>query len=151
MDWFKKPYHLHAEHGGEERFGHRYQGGQFMPFYVPRPVMPQIDEEYYPDFIAFANERGVDVLVRYLEPEKVHAHQRIDKIHAARMPPEVRLKTIFVSKDWYILDGNHRWALHYAEHSKVECFQISLPFEQAIELMFAFPKTYALAYAEERN
>lgn len=149
--WFEQPFHQRARAGGETRFGHEYRGGQFLPFYVPRPVMPQIDEADFMDFIEFANERGITVAVNYLTPEHLHPHQRIDRIHAERMPPEVRAKTIFVSRDWYILDGNHRWALHLAEHSKIAIFQVDLPFEEAVSLMFEFPKTYALEYAEESN
>ena len=142
--WFKDRFHPRARVGGEDWFGQHYVAGEFLPFYVPRPVMPQIEEEDYPDFIEFAASQGVEILVRYHEPSLLHPHQRLDKLHAERMPPEVRRKTIFASMDLYILDGNHRWMLHVQERSVVPCYQIKLPFEEAIALMFAFPKTYAL-------
>lgn len=151
INWYQQPYQHRAPRGGVERFGRTYKGGEFLPFYVPRPVMPQINEEDYYDFIAFANEKGAEIKVNYIDPKQAKPHQRIDRIHAAKMPPEVRRKTIFVSRDWYILDGNHRWKLHALERSKIAVYQIDLPFEEAIGLMFAFPKTYALAYAQENN
>ncbi len=142
--WYETPYHPRAERGGEDRFGKHYTAGEFLPFYVPRPVMPQIEEEDFPDFIEFCAERGVEVIVRYREPTQLRPHQRIDKFKAERMPPEVEQKTVFVSLDMYILDGNHRWMLHVIRQTRVPCFEIRLPFEEAIALMFAFPKTYAL-------
>jgi hypothetical protein len=67
------------------------------------------------------------------------------------MPPEVKSKPVFASLDLYILDGNHRWMLHYQERSRVPCYEIKLPFEDAIALMFAFPKTYALENNRDKD
>jgi hypothetical protein len=149
--WFLQCFHQHARHGGERWFGRAYRGGQFLPFYVPRPVMPQIDEEFYPEFIEFAAARDVEVIVRYLPPKLLKAHQRIDRFKAARMPVEVASKTVFISVDHFILDGNHRWMYHRLHRSLVPCFEIKLPFNEAIALMFAFPKTYTLETHDERN
>ena len=42
--WFERPLDHRAPKGGEEGVnGHHYKGGEFLPFYVPRPVMPQIE------------------------------------------------------------------------------------------------------------
>lgn len=109
---------------------------------IPRSQMPQIEESDYPEFIEFAAQRGVEVLVRYLPPEKLQQRQEPDEFHPEKMPPEVRNKVVFISYDLYILDGNHRWALHILERTVVPCFEIKLSFEDAIDLMFQFPKTY---------
>lgn len=151
--WFETPIHRRARPGGEisPLNGRFYPGGELMPFYVPRPVMPQIEEEDYADFLAFAMSRGVHVRRTKVSPCLLHPHQRLDKFHAASLPPEVQAKPIFVSIDNYILDGNHRWMMHMKFHMEVEIIQLSQPFEEAIALMFSFPKTYALENYEGKN
>jgi hypothetical protein len=151
--WFGTPMDVRAPHGGEEGLNGRwYKGGEILPFYVPRPIMPQIDEQDFDEFIAFAKSRGADVRLTTFDPLDLHAHQRIDPIKLARMPDSVRAKPIFVSLDLYILDGNHRWAMHLMTHSQdVPALQLNLRFADAIQLMFNFPKTYALENSAERN
>ena len=143
LNWFKEPFHPRARRGGEERFGRSYRAGQFLPFYVPRPQMPQIEEEDYPEFIEYAAQRGVDVLVRYLPPTRLAQHQVPDKFDPDHFKTAgVEKKPVFISTDMFILDGNHRWAYHVHIQSRyVPCFEIKLPFEQAIALMFGFEKT----------
>lgn len=149
--WFIQQFHRRAKRGGEEWFGRLFKGGEFLPFYVPRPVMPQINEEDYEDFIEFAAERGVEVTVRFFAPEALKPHQRLDKFKAAHMSPEVGRKTVFASLDNFILDGNHRWMYHRITRTRVPTYQVRLPFNDAIALMFDFPKTYALENHDEQN
>lgn len=122
-----------------------------MPFYVPRPVMPQINEEDYPDFIDFVLKHNVTVIHMTVLPHVLRPHQRIDKIKFELMPPEVLIKPIVASLDFYVLDGNHRWAAHNLQGTPVPCIQIGLPFGPAIDLMFQFPKTYALEVHAQEN
>ena len=145
-NWFNEPFHPRARRGGEERFGKRYAAGEFLPFYIPRPAMPQIEEEDYPEFIEWAAQRGIDIVVRYLPPTKLRMHQVPDKLNYDKfVATGVQNKPVFVSRDLYILDGNHRWMYHVHEgHSHVPCFEIKLTFEDAIGLMFAFEKTYTV-------
>lgn len=151
--WYETPLARRAPAGGivDPLNGLQYHGGEFLPFYVPRPVMPQIDEADYPAFIDFAQARGCHVEQELVEPAKLRAHQRIDPIHADAMPPEVRRKPIFASADSYVLDGNHRWLLHALERSPIHVLRLSLRFEPAVALMFEFPRTYDLADKPERN
>lgn len=151
--WYDAPIPTRAPRGGltDPLNGLQYHGGQFLPFYVPRPIMPQIDEADYADFIGFCRARGCNVMRETVDPGEVRAHQRIDRIHADRMPPEVRAKPIFLSADSYVLDGNHRWLLHALEGSPISAFRLMRKFEPAIALMFEFPRTYCLSSHAERN
>lgn len=154
MSWFEQALPHRAEpHGTVDPFdpGKCYKGGEFLPFYVPRPLMPQIDEQDYDDFLAFAHAKPVTIAHGSAEPNTLRAHQRIDRIRAERMPPEVRAKPVFVSDDNYILDGNHRWMMHVLLEEPINFIRIGLLFEQAIALMFEFPKTYSLEHKPEGN
>lgn len=125
-----------------------YIGGQFLPFYVPRPRMPQIDEEYYPELLTFL---GGKVSHHVHQPSSLRPHQRIDPIKASLMTEAVRRKPILISEDKYVLDGNHRWLAHSMENTPINCLCIEHSFEVAIELLFQFPKTYTLATHPETN
>lgn len=149
--WYERPIHRRAMRGGEVGIdGKFYRGGEMMPFYIPRPLMPQIDEADYEEFLDFCAREGVRVIRRAINPMILHPHQRLDPLHLERIKAAgVEDKLAFVSLDLYVLDGNHRWLLHLREHIPLPSYQIELPFEKAIELMFRFPKTYALLCARE--
>ena len=151
--WFTQPIPRRAPAGGctDPLNGRAYRGGEVLPFYVPRPIMPQLDEAAYPGFLALCEARGVTVERVTVNPATLRNHQRIDRIHAAAMPDEVRAKPILTSADGFILDGNHRWALHRQLGLPVACYRIGLPFEQAVALLFSDPDTYDLADKPQGN
>lgn len=152
--WCDEPLPARAPTGGliDPLNGRAYKGGELLPFYVPRPVMPQVDEAAYPALLAFAKAWDIEVdLETGIDPATLRAHQRIDPIRAAEMPPEVLAKPILVSLDGYILDGNHRWLAHVHLDAALTAYRIDLPFEAAIRLLFDFPGTYDLADKPEGN
>lgn len=142
IDWFRH-YHGRAPAGGEEVFGHFFKGGEFEPFFVPRPVMPQIDEADLPELIEFIDRKGVEVLRKTIAPRELRAHQRIQMPHVMEMDDTVLAKPALTSLDRYVLDGNHRWWGHVLKGSEMDVFEIQAGFTQSMELLFAFPKTYA--------
>jgi len=130
----------HAPKQGLDKFGHHYKGGQFIPFYVPREIMPQVEGQYYEDFKSYAasllvEKEGVD-------PFSFKPHQRIMVDHAVSLSVELAVKPIIVSIDGYIIDGHHRWYWHCIKHIPISVYEISLTFEDAIEFTFSFPQTY---------
>lgn len=144
MSWYERPIDRRAAPGGELGVNDRpYRGGQFMPFYVPRLEMPQIDEEDYPEFFAFC-EGKTELFHRIMSPWVLKPHQIVDKFKAEAMPDSVRAKPVLVSRDDYVLDGNHRWMAHALLKEKMPVIQLDLEFEPAIALMFSFPKTYTI-------
>jgi hypothetical protein len=141
--WFEHPLHSRAPCGGEEGVdGRFYRGGEFEAFYIPRPVMPQVDEADQADLIAFIRERGIEVTEETVPPEDLHFHQRVDmkKVHA--MAQDVLDKPLLVSLDMYVLDGNHRAAGHKQVGTPANCIVIGAKFEDAMAVIYAFPKTY---------
>jgi len=154
--WWLRPLDRHAPTGGEIGLDGIYRkGGEFLPFYVPREIMPQVDEEDTPELISFARAEGVRVTEGKIDPEWVKPHQRIamDKVHA--MPDSLLLKPCLISVEPNILDGNHRWMKHHLTHSKEMPFvRFHLEFGKAIDLIFRFPKSYAYGdgnYHPEKN
>lgn len=103
----------HAPAGGLTEYGHHYLPGQFLPFYVPRCDMPQIDQADYLRLIDDVREDlGSSVEFDVARVSNLHAHQRIDHNRAMHMKPDVKLKPVLVSSDGYVVDGNHRWWAH---------------------------------------
>jgi len=137
---------MHLEHapaGGERFIGRFYKGGEFLPFYIPRDVMPQVDEADYPELLDFLASRGVRVERLEFDPWKMHVHQRISFDRSINMPDEVLRKPVLASREPYVVDGNHRWLGHVIRNTLVPTIKIDLPFDNAIETVKAFPKTYA--------
>lgn len=147
-----EPLEPHAPRQGATLYGRRYTAGEFEPFYVPRPFMPQIDESDFPALFAFATARGVRWERVTVSPDAVSFHQRVDHDRARHMAPAVLAKPILISAEPYVLDGNHRLWEHKALGTPVSAYQFALEWDAALAFLFAFPKTYTFATPQpERN
>lgn len=134
---------VHAPAGGIDLIGGHYKGGQFVPFYVPRERMPQVDAEFYTRLIADAIDIGVTIDV--IEVGHITPHQRIDHRRAEAMPLWLRMKPLIVSADDYVLDGNHRWwAARKAGDAYLNAIRISMGFDAAIKWLLQRPYVYTL-------
>lgn len=149
-EWYDRPIDTRAKAGGEVGVdGKERKGGEFEPFYVPRTEMPQIDQKDYKALIAFANRKGVTISLGVFQPEDLKHHQRVDDsklkatIKAEPIAEEIEKASepVLVSKDFYVLDGNHRLDSHKLQGTPVIAFVIELGFEEAIDFLFSFPKT----------
>jgi hypothetical protein len=141
--WYKRPLDTRAPFGGEVGInGHKYKGGEFMPFYVPRPVMPQIEHHDLNRLIRFVRESGIWVLRHVFAPKDLHNHQRINW-DPKKVDHQKANTPVIIAQDHFILDGNHRWYGHKIAGTMVSAIQIGLPFEPAVALLFKFPKTTA--------
>lgn len=148
--WYQHPLDKRAcAHGEMGVDGKQYRGGEFLPFYIPRAVMPQIDEADFDAFFAFIESKGVSFTSETFSPKELRAHQRVSMDKAKHMDEATLAKPVLVSRDHYVLDGNHRWTAHVLNGTDVPAYQIDLDFEASIELMFAFPKTYS--YGDGQN
>ena len=129
-----------APAGGLDKYGHHYKGGEFIPFFVPRILMPQVEGQFYDEFLSFAGS-----LVREVSPVDPHVvipHQRVSVDHAINLTPEIAAKPIIVSRDNYILDGHHRWYWHVIKPENLNTLVVDKDFADAIDFLFQFPKTY---------
>lgn len=122
-------------------------------FYVPREQMPQVDEADYPRFVADATYAGPGVEFDTVSPRTLKAHQRVDHVRARSMDERVRIKPLIVSKDGYIVDGNHRWwASVHGKHEWVNVIRLSMAFDLAIAWLKARPYVYEITpTTPERN
>lgn len=149
--WYEKPLDQRCPSGGESEFGKYYKGGEFMPFYVPRVAMPQIDAEFYPELLDYLKQRGIGYNYEKTLPLQIRPHQRfeIGRVEKMKQNKEFLEKPVLVSFDKFILDGHHRWEAHVLLHEIVSCLVIKLMFEQAIRTLFGFPKVYTIAEIKE--
>jgi len=136
----------HAPKGGEcnSLLGRFYKGGEFEPFYIPREVMPQIDGDDMPELLDFLKDKGEEVRECTIDPWLVRAHQRVDARKAkALVGSGVLSKPCLLSKEPYILDGNHRWLGHVIAGSRMPAIKlVNKTFLEGVELLLSFPKAY---------
>jgi uncharacterized ParB-like nuclease family protein len=153
--WYDSPLPRRAPTGGltEPLNGHTYKGGELLPFYVPRPLMPQIDESDYPALFAFLQGKGIAVETVTLETATLKQHQRVDSFNPAAMPVDVLAKPVLISADYFVLDGNHRYVAHlHLGLETINCIRLDgLSFEDAIAALFSFPNTYTVDGNVNRN
>lgn len=126
-----------------DEYNKRYKKGQFLPFYVPRNFMPQVDFDKLGEVLALAVRNNISFGFEVLNPIQLKAHQRVNIQRAVTAPPAVRATPIIVSNDNYILDGNHRWWA--AVHDGVQyiaVIRMNLPFEDAIPWLLKQPCVY---------
>jgi len=144
VDWFNHPIHGRSPKGGEVGVDGQYRkGGEFEPFYVPRQVMPQIDEADLLAFVEFATFNGVEVEDREVDITELKFHQRVDMVKVHNLTEDELAKPLLVSEDLFVLDGNHRAVGHKLNGTPARCLVIKAVFEQAIGLLFSFPGTYS--------
>lgn len=145
--WYNLPIDSRAKRGGEKQFGKNFKGGEFMPFYVPRTLMPQVDEKDYEELFSFLRAQDIPVYKEQACPLTFRPHQKvqIDRLRAMACQPDVVNKAILVSRDDYILDGHHRWDIHLLRHdSQILAYKIGRDFEEAIAALFAYPNTWTI-------
>lgn len=151
LDWYELPLDARARVGGEEGInGAEYRGGEFMPYYVPRPVMPQVHAHDYPALREFAKARGCVVSEGAINPRELTFRQRVEFSPGTVMTEHNFEKRIIISLDKVILDGNHRALRHEQAGEPVDYIMLEKPFEEAIALLMAFPGTYTLLDAASR-
>lgn len=138
--------------GAMVEYGRRYSAGEFLPFYVPRDHMPQVDEDDYTQLVVSASTitgtsiHGPGCEFDVVPVQSLRAHQRIDHFRAKVMKPNVALKPIVVSRDGFILDGNHRWWEHV--HNKnpwIAVIRVDLDFEPALDWLLSQPFVHEVA------
>jgi hypothetical protein len=138
----------------QDVFGKHYLPGEFLPFYVPRPLMPQVDPKLYPQIVVSLINAGGRVSFEVVNPRSLRAHQRVSHKLAKSMNAAVKRVTILVSADDFILDGNHRWwsNIHDGEVA-INIMRLDMPFSVAIEWLKQQPGVYEVAVKgqEEHN
>lgn len=141
----------HAQAAVDE-YGKHYKAGEFLPFYVPRQFMPQVDTSCYPQLVASALEHGPGCTFDVVPVSSLRAHQRINHLRAASLDERVLLKPLVVSRDGYIVDGNHRWWGHVYQHlPMVPVIRLNLDFDDAVAWALEQPGVYTISMTEVRD
>lgn len=108
--------------------------GEFERFYVPRIEMPQIDDDE--KLLAALSERFGCVELEEVDVRTLHQHQRVvmDRARERAIPEAVMRKSIVISADNYVVDGNHRFRIHLDRREYIaNSIRIPLPFDQALQ------------------
>jgi hypothetical protein len=126
----------------------------------PRITMPQIPKEHRESFIAEMRAQGVEVHKLTISPTSLLPVQ--NEINAGRVGAKLAeydkgkkvLNAIFTSKDDYVLDGHHRWAVASAVQFESPNITIRQPIhrimanhDQALALMEAYMTKHGIPHA----
>lgn len=121
-------------------------------YYIPRKEMPQVDEANLPELVAKAWEYGHQPAFDVVDAHTLHAHQRVNHERALSMTEMVKLKPILVSRDGFVLDGNHRAFAHKHDNTPANVIRLGMDFDAALDWLFTLPFTYKLTTTTpERN
>lgn len=113
---------------------------------IARGVMPQIDAADLLALRDFLEDAGVTVEDVVLEPRAIRGRQKVDRAKVRGIPDAALDKPLLVSREPLILDGNHRWlAAVYRKRASVDAWRLVLPFNEALQAIFKFPRTYYYA------
>jgi hypothetical protein len=145
LHWWQLPLDHRAPVGGEVGLnGVTYKPGEYMPFYIPRIDMPQIPDDCHDEFMTFMGTSGIDHITVTTSPEYFFNHQRVhlDPAKVKQISPESMDVPIFASDDQFIIDGNHRWALHRHFKRPLSAIVFQAPFLTCMDTIFKFNKVY---------
>ena len=112
---------------------------------IPRKDMPQIDERSIPDLIAFMEREGVKVERTTMPPRLAKPRQRMAETidHVFPPIPPALAKPVLVSKDNFIIDGDHHWATWIRfKYPAMPIIRFDRNFDEMLELLRRFPETY---------
>ena len=116
--------------------------------FIDQANMPQIHEHSYADMFVFLGAKGLTFEAGYIDSSLLKLHQEVDVAVAMALPPEKLVKPILISKDNFVLDGDHRGYRHFVDKTQAPFIRINALFYEALGLLLAFPETYKLKRGE---
>ena len=116
---------------------------------IARASMPQLDLAEYDYFVQFCANQGIDVIRKPVVANALNSMQCWGPWRSHIVKPTTARKPVLVSSDYYILDGNTRWASALlSKRSAIDAVILDLRFYDAVKFMFTFPATYAYGDGE---
>lgn len=143
MAWYDNSLSRRAPaHGAIGLDGQYRRGGEFEPFFIPRQLMPQVDEEDLVALLAFLTKRKTHISIRQVDPDDLLFHQHVFEDRVPAIDSADMNKPLLVSAEGYVLDGNHRATAHKRYGTRPVVFRLATDFTDSMKLLFSFPKTY---------
>jgi hypothetical protein len=114
---------------------------------IRRDDMPQIDSKYRDQFVEFMKSnkvkvRTIRVPVKSLKmAQGEYNRDKVGEIMSKGLSPDA--PPIFISKDGYVIDGNHRLIAHLnlpEAGAYIKVCELGLPAKELLELIHQFPK-----------
>lgn len=109
---------------------------------ILRENMPQIRKEHWDKFLTYLrNDYGGYSREESINPSLLKAVQEEfsqDRVNA--IPMEKLKYPILISRDGYVLDGNHRWIKAYQTDTPLTVLRLKLDVDDALEAMRDFPQ-----------
>ena len=125
---------------------------------IPRYQMPQIEKKYYPEYFDLLSLRSIKVTRMRIPATKLRAAQSeidMEKVRqwSKSLPKGALDKPCIVSRDFYVLDGNHTWLaqLNHNSGSKIDCYLVDLGIHDLINTTGLFDKVTNKTVKEEFN
>ena len=112
---------------------------------ILRSKMPQISSKDYTAYMAHMKKAGITSKPVKAKPTKLKAIQKqfsLDGIVQAMSSADAnKTKSILISKDGYVIDGNHRWlAARNSRQSSIDAIEFSANKDEVMKATLAFPK-----------
>ena len=121
-----------------------------------RLSMPQISKEEQPAFLASLKDQHIDVKRESVSPISLKPTQ--NEIDAGRVGQKLQkydagktIRPVMVSKDNYVLDGHHRWAVETAlafenpkANLKIPVIRLMAEHEKALAVMLAYTRKHGI-------
>jgi disulfide oxidoreductase YuzD len=123
---------------------------------VRRIDMPQVRARHMQDFLAYMRKNEASVKKIEVDPKQLKAIQGEfdkDKIqqNIEKLQKDGSLKPIIISKDNYVIDGNHRWLAAMNAGEKIQAYKISIEGTKLLRLTNKYPNTINKAVGESFN
>ncbi len=119
---------------------------------VRRIDMPQVKSKYMQDFLQYIRKNEAKVEKLEVDPKNLKAIQgEFDKEKIAANIEKLSqgpLKPIIISKDNYVVDGNHRWLAAMNAGVKLPAYRISMKGMKLLDLTNRYPKVINKAVGE---
>ena len=113
---------------------------------IPRSEMPQVKSDDYKDYLKHMKKSGIDHTIGYVNTKDLKAVQSQfsdSGIVRALKGMDKKEKPVIISKDGFVIDGNHRWlAYRNANREKIPALVFQGTKNQVLDTTKKFNKTY---------
>lgn len=121
-----------------------------------RRSMPQIDTKNHKEFLRFLETSNISYSEKEISPDSLKALQgqfdnkKIEFLVKKYEKSTKKADPILVSKDNYVLDGNHRWLAHKKINKKIPAYIIDVDSSAILTIMKLWPKSYTKKLNENK-